>query len=286
MTSNTESKSSKAKPSDKTDLEPFPNIFEFLFRSPLYQQYSFDDKSTQLKALLRCTFRVDGHCPFCGRQSTFEGFAGDISNDDWQRLVSGGRGYDGQFRIRCARTDGHIITFHLLTIGQTIQKVGQYPSFADVANDESKQYRSLLSREDAAEFPKAIGLAAHGVGIGAYVYIRRIFERLIHNRFAEWKDKEEWSEAEFEKLRMAERIEFLKDHLPPFLVKNRKLYSILSMGIHELNEPECLGFFNVIRLSTIYILEEDKRKKEELAQRDRVEREIEKYASSKGNRDN
>ena len=103
----------------------------------------------------------------------------------------------------------------------------------------------------------------------------------FHNRFAEFKDKEGWSEAEFEKLRMAERIEFLKDHLPEFLVKNKKLYGILSLGIHELNEADCLGFFSVIRASTIYILDEDKRKKEELAQRKAVETEIEKFAPPK-----
>ena len=72
-------------------------------------------------------------------------------------------------------------------------------------------------------------------------------------------------------MRMAERIDLLKDHLPGFLVNNKKLYRILSLGIHELNEADCLGFFSVIRQSTVYILEEDKRKKEELAQRKAVE---------------
>jgi hypothetical protein len=36
-------------------------------------------------------------------------------------------------------------------------KIGQYPSLADVANDGSKVYRSVLKDE----LHKAIGLAAH-----------------------------------------------------------------------------------------------------------------------------
>jgi hypothetical protein len=60
---------------------------------------------------------------------------------------------------------------------------------------------------------------------------------------------------------MTKRIELLKDRLPEFLVKNKKLYWILSLGIHELDEADCLGFFSVIRGSTIYILEEINGKK-------------------------
>jgi hypothetical protein len=113
------------------------------------------------------------------------------------------------------------------------------------------------------------------------VYIRRIFERQIDNRFAEFKTEENWSAEDFQRLRVAEKIELLKDHLPDFLVKNRKLYGILSLGIHELDEADCLNFFSVIRASTIFILEEDKRNKDELAQRATVEKAIEQYVPPK-----
>jgi hypothetical protein len=121
-------------------------------------------------------------------------------------------------------------------------------------------------------------LAAHGVGIGSFVYIRRIFERLIVGRFKEAKDAEGWTDEQFAKLRMAERIELLKDHLPPFLVANKKLYSIVSRGIHSLGENECLQFFEVLRASCAIILDEDKRKKEELAMKNNLEKAIQKYA--------
>jgi hypothetical protein len=50
-----------------------------------------------------------------------------------------------------------------------VQKIGQFPSLADIANDESKTYRSVLTKRDSSEFHKAIGLATHGVGIGSFV---------------------------------------------------------------------------------------------------------------------
>ena len=158
-----------------------------------------------------------------------------------------------------------------------IQKVGQFPSFADIALDESKAYRQILNSDDAAELHKAIGLAAHGVGIGAFVYIRRIFERLIWKRFDEFKDQEGWKAEEFQNLRMVEKIEFLKGHLPAFLVSNKKIYSILSLGIHELTEQDCLAFFEVLRTTTTIILDEDKRKKEELALKAKLEKAITSY---------
>jgi hypothetical protein len=180
--------------------------------------------------------------------------------------------------IRCARNGTHTVYFHLLIVDRAIQKTGQYPSFADIAVDESKTYRSVLSREDASEFHKAIGLAAHGVGIGSFVYIRRIFERLIRRRFDEFKAQEGWADEEYERRRTVERIELLADHLPPYLVQNKKLYAILSQGIHELDEQACLSFFEVARASTVIILDEDKRKKEEEAQHEKLKNAIAAYA--------
>ena len=161
---------------------------------PLYDAYSFDEKSAHLRALLTADFTVDGYCPFCTREATFMRTEGGVTLDAWGRLAAGNSRYVRDFIICCVRRTDHQISFNIRAIAGVIQKVGQYPSFADIANDESKQYRDVLSKEDAAEFHKAIGLAAHGVGIGAFVYIRRIFERLIHDRFDEFKDNEGWSE--------------------------------------------------------------------------------------------
>jgi hypothetical protein len=193
-------------------------------------------------------------------------------------ILSEAKTFNTDLIIECARAPSHRITFHLRVSNRILQKSGQDPSFADIALDESKTYRSVLSKDDAAELHKAIGLAAHGVGIGAFVYIRRIFERLIRQRFDEFKAQEGWSDDDFEKRRIVERIELLENHLPPFLVQNRKLYGILSQGVHELDEQQCLSIFEVIRASTVIILDEDKKKKEERTLRENLERAIASYA--------
>lgn len=155
-----------------------------------------------------------------------------------------------------------------------IQKVGQFPSLADIANDEANKFRSVLNKEDSSELHKAIGLAAHGVGIGSFVYMRRIFERLVYSRFHEAKDANQWNEEEFLRLRMNEKVHFLSGHLPSFLVENSRIYSILSVGIHELSEAQCLSYFEMLKQSIIIILEEDKARKEEKQRREAFARTI------------
>ena len=48
----------------------------------------------------------------------------------------------------------------------------------------------------------------------------------------------------------------LKDVLPTFLVNNVSIYSILSKGIHELEEDECLVCFPIIKTGIELILDE------------------------------
>jgi hypothetical protein len=78
---------------------------------------------------------------------------------------------------------------------------------------------------------------------------------------------------------MEEKITLLRDHLPDFLAKNGKIYGILSKGIHELEEKECLNAFEVIKHAIFFILDEDKHKKEELARRKAAEKAIADFKS-------
>lgn len=45
--------------------------------------------------------------------------------------------------------------------------------------NQIRKYDKVLSGERLKEFTRASGLAANGVGIGSFVYLRRIFEELI-----------------------------------------------------------------------------------------------------------
>lgn len=67
---------------------------------------------------------------------------------------------------------------------------------------------------------------------------------------------------------MEEKITLLKDYLPEFLVENKKMYSILSVGIHSLSENDCLKYFETVKIGIELILDEkiEILKKQEKAQ--------------------
>jgi hypothetical protein len=56
--------------------------------------------------------------------------------------------------------------------------------------------------------------------------------------------------------RMSDRIRLLKSKLPPFLVENASIYGILSDGVHNLTEEQCLKYFDVVRNGIELMLEQ------------------------------
>ena len=80
----------------------------------------------------------------------------------------------------------------------SIAKVGQYPSIADLHIKQIHRYDKVLNKDKMKELTKAIGLAANGIGIGSFVYLRRIFEHLVFEAFQiAKKEKLEFDEDKF-----------------------------------------------------------------------------------------
>ncbi len=94
----------------------------------------------------------------------------------------------------------------------------------------------MISKEDFRELSKAVGLAAHGVGIGSFAYLRRIFERMIDDAEREASQQEGWDHDSYSRSRMNEKIGMLKGYVPDFLFEHRSVYGVMSIGIHELSE--------------------------------------------------
>src|SRR5205823_229147 len=78
-----------------------------------------------------------------------------------------------------------------------LQKVGQFVSIADLHIGQIKKYNTVLSKEQLKEFTRAIGLAANGIGIGSFVYLRRIFENLILEAQGKASKNIDWDENSF-----------------------------------------------------------------------------------------
>lgn len=170
--------------------------------------------------------------------------------------------------LKCGRYEDRIDIMLVMDAEKhSIMKVGQYPTIADMHKAQIKQYKSVLSKEEMKEFTRAIGLAASGVGIGAFVYLRRIFENLIAEAFDAALEKGEITREEFSPKRMDEKIEMLKNYLPETLVEARSIYGILSKGIHSLTEEECLLHFDVVRRGLEMILDDKLEQKKKAEKR-------------------
>lgn len=242
-----------------------PTVSHLLLEAPLYATFAFVDVPETRKALdtlRRGNFQFDAHCIHCTRSSVFK----------TTRNVGGGSGFgsspvdpgwmlkNGQWsvEVQCVRNFLHAYRYFFTLENNELRKIGQWPSLEDIAGADIEKYRSQLKDGYFRELKIATGLASHGVGIGSFVYLRRIFERLIHQHHDELPDPI----STFGTMRMDEKIDALKAVLPPALVKNKATYTILSKGLHELDERTCQLYFPVVRSAIIRILEQDFQRRE------------------------
>lgn len=226
----------------------------FFFDLPIYTPIQITDQNwDNFVQILQFNERVDGYNPFIKDQTTFKGYSYLTSGLDYFLKYGG----VDKLSIKCLRSD-EIFTFYIYYDAEQhkFMKVGQYPSIADFHISQIKKYDKILSREKLKEFTRAIGLAANGVGIGSFVYLRRIFEDLIEESHSTASLEKGWNEEEYRQKRIVERIELLKSYLPEFLVENRTLYGILSVGVHSLKEDECLAYFETVKVGIELILDE------------------------------
>lgn len=255
--------------------------------SPIQLNPERDEKF--LRSLKFGAQRFDAHCVYCGQEATFRTAEGrtpsDVAHAERLRGVSGGPDpkrltlEGGQFALHlwCSRhPDRHLYSYYFDFNGaqSVLTKVGQTPSLEDVAGADIERYRPILGG-DFAELRRATGLFAHGIGIGSFVYLRRIFEGLVEAaRLA--ADPTGEREADFRKMRMAERVSELAAHLPPAVVKYKDAYGILSLGLHELSEADCKRHFPVLRAAVIAMLEQ----KYEAAEKAKVAAELDRAVAA------
>lgn len=227
------------------EFDTLPSPEAFCLRTPLYQVYRFDnEKENPFFSLEHFDGTLDMHCPECSKHSVFR-----IARKAEYGRNSYFSNYVFSLPFMCSRDNAHRAMFVFLAHKGALQKIGQSPSLADLAIPDLKKYRPVLGDERFRELSRGIGLATHGVGIGAFVYLRRIFEALIELAHDAAKVDSGWSEEDYLCARMEEKISLLKNHLPQFLVNNRGLYGILSVGVHTLGEGECLAAFPAVRLA-------------------------------------
>lgn len=264
---------------------------ELLVSKGLYDSIdiSVDDLGELEKLLSGSTYNgynINCFCVLCNEMRTFESTDKEIHEEHgFVRIAidtTGGRGrtpkkeelfnqyLDKRYCIsfQCTRDHSHSLLFDLLVTNNQIIKIGQYPSFADISIGDIAKYKSVLGGK-FREYSKSLGLFSHGIGIGSFVYLRRIIENLVFEKYAEVKDVLKVSEEDFIHSEFKDKLEALRPYLPQVLVDNKNIYGIVSKGVHELSESECLEMYPYIKAGIELILddiiaEKERREKEKL----------------------
>lgn len=236
----------------------------FHLEMPLYHEFDISDPETAT-ALYTCVNyngTIDAYCIWCDKESVFdtdEYLGGETryqNESQAEAWIKRGSAFDRVVHS-CSRNNNHKYYAYYFKTKSSFRKIGQWPSAADFQIPQSEKYRKILGDEQYKELVRGIGLSAHGVGIGAFVYLRRVFENLIEEAHLIAKENDTtFPDEDYTKARMDEKIRLLKDHLPEFLVENRILYAILSKGVHELTEDGCLEYFETVRIGIEQILDE------------------------------
>lgn len=245
------------------------DVVELITTRGLYAKVTIPEESMRdaLAHIYSCDKTFDIYCPECGQMATYRATV-DNEFQQWRKsfnamVIPGGNRITAYWELRthfskmavCTRNTTHMLICHFYKDSESIQKTGQYPSLADFAISEIREFKAVLGNENYKELNRAIGLNAHGVGVGAFVYLRRIFETLVEEAHQAAKPTPGWDEDAFQKMRTSERVKALAGHLPDFMVENHTLYGILSAHIHDLSEEVCLANFEVVKQGILSIAE-------------------------------
>lgn len=238
------------------EFTKLPSAAELCVQQPLYSPIKVHNSATgqnQLYGFITSNYQIDTFCPWCAQPTVLLGGKCEIDVQSYQFDLRD-RTFEKEFI--CSRQHDHRFYFYFRLESHILTKVGQSPSMADIEQGQIRNYRSVLDKEHYQELNRAIGLASHGVGIGSYVYLRRIFERLVEEAHTKATSDSGWDEDTYAKSRMDEKIALLKTYLPEFLVEQRSLYGILSKGVHALDEDTCLAHFPILRAGIELILDQ------------------------------
>lgn len=250
---------------DQKQKKPDVTPYDFYFETPLY---SVIDNEQFTENILNC--EVDAYSAEYDTDTTYDVSSADVA-ESWHHEYNNMR----RVTLTNKRKDDDILIFFVYSNAEFTVKIGQLPSLASLQTAGiSKKYRKQLGQKHYTAFTRAVGLAAHGVGAGSLVYLRRIFADLIDETYVKNKSKLELGDEEYKLLRMDERVTVLSEYLPSQLVEMKAVYGILSAGIHNLDEDECLTLFRPLKLSIELILDQHIKSKEEAAREKAVKAEV------------
>lgn len=235
------------------------SIVKACFEQPPYKILKSGKEAIDFSWLLESTpFTHDTFCTGCGKEGTFRRIVTKESPTNILQsgvLIPSHADLVQEVSAWCTR-DRTMYRFHFGPYRNGIAKVGQNPSMLDIASEEIRRFRGILDDQDMEELARATMLFTYRVAIGAFVYLRRIFERLLERHRREHESTRGPIDG-FDTMHVDQKVLALKDSLPKEVVENRKIYGILSKGIHSLTEDQCVSYYTIINAALVEVLERD-----------------------------
>lgn len=260
---------------DKQNVEEQRAFFEHILENePPYKVISFDPK-WYLKFIDISEISITTYCEKCNSQSVFCANIEDVV----QRTFSGdafkavGRipvgsipptpiDYKEKFKnkqyfinigISCAKC-GENHYFSLLFDEDKVIKIGQYPSYSKNSTYQLAKYKNLISKY-YPELTKSVNAYSQRMGVAAFVYLRRILEHLVESRY-----NGDPQSKFIDKLKVVEKSEVI---IPvEFETIKNEIYTVLSKGVHEYEEDECLELYEAVKYVIERLLDIELEKKE------------------------
>jgi len=265
------------------------DLIKFLESYPNYKKVKLTINQFDELIKYNNAFKIELFCDKCDKEKTFQGDAYHFcSVSNWKEnnihlfrnipesIIPGSCvinkpktihryfPYMGNFltmQFKCTQCEReYFFALRLIEYSErkfSIMKIGQYPSFGQLSTIEIEKYKNEL-KNYFNEFKNSLNCYSQGKGIAAFVYLRRIFEHLIETKYKCLKNQN--PENKFiDKLKEIEKKE---DIIPEGLKEVKgQIYSILSKGIHEYSEDECMELYDCVKLIIELILDTELEKK-------------------------
>jgi len=274
---------------------------DFLEKSNLYQkkESSLPDMSSDLEGE-----NINLFCKTCNSTQTFILNTPFFEGKNLWEFGMGGRSICSSYvphkenikgflflDYKCAKCQQERAIFLIKISEEKIEKVGQYPQIDISIPNEIK----ILKDETIEDlYKKGRICESQSYGIGSFAYYRRIIELKIDELLDKIKeffpeDKKEKYDNCLKKVKEeknAERkIDIVKDVITDEIIQNnplKNIYTLLSIGLHSLNDEECLESAKSLReLMVLWIkqIEQKKNDKEKLIS---AQKNIERIIKDKG----
>jgi len=146
-------------------------------------------------------------------------------------------------------------TLHLYYVynNSQIEKIATFPDVMGGYKAKYKVLRNLKNNTNQFDYYNEFIESCYSYykinsGIGAFCYLRRCLENFVKDTWNDMRSEGIITELYDSKKKFSEKIEIVKVNVDNDIYRMMpKLYGILSKGIHELDEEECLKYFEVLK---------------------------------------